>query len=54
MMDNGFGERVPDHERIDELNASGDELGGVCSEWQSDFGCQVVVEKGKYVVICID
>jgi hypothetical protein len=54
MVDNGQGILVPDPKRIDEINAQGEELEGVCSMWQSDFGCHVVVEKGKFVVICID
>jgi len=54
MVDKGNGIRVPDPERIDEMNARGEELHGVCSAWQSTFGCHVVVEKGKYAEICID
>lgn len=54
MKDSPEGIRVPDHFRIDQINAEGKELEGVCSMWQSDFGCHVVVEKGKFMVICID
>ena len=54
MMDNGQGILVPDSGRIAEINAKGDELQGVCSNWQSNFGCHVVVEDGKYVEICVD
>jgi hypothetical protein len=54
MMDNGQGILVPDQDLIDEMNARGEELHGVCSAWQSTFGCHVVVEKGKFVEICID
>jgi hypothetical protein len=38
----------------EEINANGVDLPGVCSAWQSTFGCQVVVENGKVVEICID
>ena len=54
MKDTPDGVKVPDHFRIDQINAEGKDLKGVCSEWQSDFGCHAVIEKGKIVVICID
>jgi hypothetical protein len=54
MVDNGQGILVPDPKMIDEINSQGKELEGVCSMWQSDFGCHAVVEKSKIVVICID
>ena len=44
----------PDHEIIVQRNAENGQLSGVCSAWQSNFGCHVVLENGKYVVICID
>jgi hypothetical protein len=44
----------PDHEVIEQRNAENEQLNGVCSAWQSNFGCHVVLEDGKYVVICID
>lgn len=44
----------PDHEIIEQRNAENDQLSGICSAWQSNFGCHVVLENGKYVVICID
>jgi hypothetical protein len=44
----------PNHEVIEQHNAESDQLSGVCSAWQSNFGCHVVLENGKYVVICID
>lgn len=54
MKDTPEGVKVPDHSRIDQINAQGEGIKGVCSMWQSDFGCHAVVEKGKIVVICID
>jgi hypothetical protein len=54
MLDNGQGYLVPDPDLIEEINAKGVELHGICSGWQSTFGCHVVVENGKYVEICID
>ena len=54
MADNGQGILVPDAYLIEKMNAKGVELQGVCSGWQSTFGCQVVVENGKYVEICVD
>jgi hypothetical protein len=44
----------PDHEIIEQRNVESDQFRGVCSAWQSNFGCHVVLENGKYVVICID
>jgi hypothetical protein len=44
----------PDHEVIEQRNAEDDQLSGVCSAWQNNFGCNVILENGKYVVICID
>jgi hypothetical protein len=38
----------------EDTNAQGDELMGVCSEWQSNFGCHEILEKGRIVEICID
>jgi hypothetical protein len=54
MVDTPDGVKIPDHSRIDQVNAQGEEIKGVCSMWQSDFGCQAVVEGDKIVVICID
>ena len=54
MKDSPDGGKVPDHFRIDQINAQGEALEGVCSMWKSDFGCHAVIEKGKIVVICID
>jgi hypothetical protein len=42
---------LADHE---EINANGVDLPGSCSDWQSTFGCQEVIENGKVVEICID
>jgi hypothetical protein len=44
----------PDHKIIEQHNAENDQLSGVCSAWQSNFGCHVILENSKYVVICID
>lgn len=44
----------PDHDVLEQRNAEYDQLSGICSAWQSNFGCHVVLENGKYVVICID
>lgn len=38
----------------DEIDAQGDELTGVCSQWQSHFGCYMILEKRRDVEICID
>jgi hypothetical protein len=54
MVENSQGVLVSDPDRIEEINARGEELEGVCSMWQSDFGCNVVLERGKYVEICVD
>jgi hypothetical protein len=46
--------RVPDPERIEQLNSQEDQISGTCSNWQRNFGCRVVVKEGKYLEICID
>ena len=54
MIESQFGNPVPDHDRVDELNKNNEENTGFCSAWQDNFGCQVWVENGRYVVICVD
>ena len=54
MITDRFGPPIPDHARVDELNAKNEENVGFCSSWQGNFGCQVWVEKGRYVAICVD
>jgi hypothetical protein len=54
VMKEEAGVLVPDPERIKQLNAQEDQIGGACSSWQRNFGCRVVVEDGKYQEICID
>ncbi|NIM93913.1 MAG: hypothetical protein GTO18_09415 [Anaerolineales bacterium] len=44
----------PDREIIERHNSEYDQLSGACSAWQSNFGCNVILEDGKYVGICID
>jgi hypothetical protein len=51
LRDNGSGFKVPDHEYIEEANGRLGEIIGTFSFWQSDFGCHVIVEAGKYVAI---
>lgn len=51
---NGYGGLTPDHQRIDELNAQGDDLPGACSPWRENFGCNVWVQNGRYAVLCAD
>jgi hypothetical protein len=54
VMKEKAGALVPDPERIEQLNSQEDQISGVCSNWQRNFGCRVVVEDGKYQEICID
>lgn len=48
------GVQIPDTEYIQQVNESGRDIEGICSEWRSTFGCNVIVESGKYEEICID
>ena len=54
MRKAGYGQLIPDHERMDELNAKNVENMGLCSPWKGNFGCRVWLEKGRYVAICVD
>jgi hypothetical protein len=54
MITDRYGPPIPDHARMDELNEKYEENVGFCSPWQGNFGCQVWVEKGRYVTICVD
>jgi hypothetical protein len=54
LVEDEQGVLVPDSERIAEINAREGDLDGVCSLWESDFGCSVVVESGKLREICVD
>jgi hypothetical protein len=48
------GHQSPDHEYIERVNQSGEKLEGVCASWVSTFGCSVILDAGRYVVICVD
>jgi hypothetical protein len=54
MITDRYGPPLPDHARMDELNTNNEENVGLCSGWQENYGCQVWVEKGRYVAICVD
>ena len=54
MRKDGYGQLIPDHERMDELNTENVENVGLCSLWKGNFGCRVWLEKGRYVAICVD
>lgn len=54
MRKDGYGQLIPDHQRMDELNAKNVENVGLCSPWKGNFGCRVWLEKGRYVAICVD
>ena len=54
MITDRHGPPLPDHARVDELNTINEENIGLCSSWQENFGCQVWLEKGRYVTICVD
>lgn len=54
MITDRFGPPIPDHVSVDKLNAKSEENSGICSPWQGVFGCQVWVEEGRYVAICVD
>lgn len=54
MTEAEAGRQVPNAEYIEQVNESGQEIQGVCSDWLSIFGCVVVVDAGKYQEICID
>ncbi len=43
-----------DHDRREELNSSGIDLTGTCSQWRENFGCRVWVDNGRYLDICVD
>lgn len=54
MNESESGVQIPDTDYIQQVNESGRGIEGVCSQWQSTFGCIVVVEAGRYEEICID
>ena len=54
MRGNSSGQPIPDHDALAELNAQEGDVVGACSPWVENFGCQVWVEEGRYVVICVD
>jgi hypothetical protein len=54
MRKDGYGQLIPDHGRMDELNAKNVENVGICSPWKDNFGCRVWLENGRYVAICVD
>jgi hypothetical protein len=54
MITDHFGPPIPDHARVDKLNVKSEENTGICMPWQGVFGCQVWVEEGRYVAICVD
>ena len=54
MTQDEYGSLVMDQEKIEELNAMDGEIVGICSPWQENFGCQVWLQHGQFVVICVD
>lgn len=54
MMDDGLGHQVPDQDYLQEANQSDIPIEGVCSAFESQFGCIIIIEDGSYVEICID
>lgn len=54
MKDDGAGFLTPNSEYIQQVNESGRDVKGMCSEWRLKFGCLVVVESGQLMEICID
>jgi hypothetical protein len=53
-VEDEFGQLIPDAERLVELNALEGDRVGACSPWRDNFGCQVWVERGRFVEICVD
>jgi len=51
MRKDEYGQFIPDHGRMDELNAEDGRHKGLCSPWIWNLGCQVWLEKGRYVAI---
>ncbi len=54
MIEDEFGFLLPNHEKVEELNAIDGEQSGLCSAWQENFGCNVWLQEGSFVVICVD
>mgnify|MGYP001065719424 CR=1 FL=1 len=54
MQESESGVKVPNSDYVESVNASGKDVEGICAEWLSTFGCQVIVESGRYEIICID
>ena len=54
MMMDESGNLVIDHEKVEALNAKDGEKTGLCSPWQEMFGCNVWLQQGRFVVICVD
>lgn len=54
MRKDEYGNLVPDHEGVDQLNAKEKVKFGLCSAWQENFGCQVWLQQGRFVVMCVD
>lgn len=40
--------------KIDQLNSQKGEKIGVCSPWKENFGCQVWLQDGSFVEMCVD
>jgi hypothetical protein len=54
MRKDEYGNLVPDHEGIEQLNAKKKVKFGLCSAWQENFGCNVWLQQGRFVVMCVD
>jgi len=54
MIRDEFGNLLPDHEKVEKLNSLEGEKTGLCSPWQESFGCNVWLQQGRFVVICVD
>lgn len=54
MRKDEHGNLIPDHEGIEQLNAKDKVKFGQCSAWQENFGCQVWLQQGRFVVMCVD
>ena len=54
IIENEFGMLILDQNRISELNSKDEKQEGLCSPWKENFGCRVLLQKGRYVEICVD
>jgi len=54
MSEDEFGNLILNQELAEKLNAANEVNLGICSPWKGNFGCQMWVENGRYVAICVD